>query len=142
MSEELQRVRCVQCELVQWANRVNCRRCGQKLPAPVFNVVERVVGKVIIRKDPACLDKLEQACRLITAASDRLQQPPAAEMSPASFTPSLQAEVFPSLEEMERTMIVAAYERANRRPVEATRLLGIGKTTFYRKLKEIGHAAA
>ena len=142
MSEELQMVRCVQCELVQWANRVNCRRCGQKLPAPIFNVVERVVEKVIIRRDPACLDKLEQACKLITAASDRLQQSPAAEILPTSFSASLEAEIFPSLEEMERTMIVAAYERANRRPVEAARLLGIGKTTFYRKLKEIGQAAA
>ena len=63
-------------------------------------------------------------------------------MPPASFSPSLEAEVFPSLEEMERMMIVAAYKRANRRPVEAARLLGIGKTTFYRKLKEIRPAAA
>jgi len=142
MSEELQKVRCVQCELVQWATRVNCRRCGEKLPAPIFNVVERVVEKVIIRRDPACLDKIEQACKLITAASDRLQQSPAVEMPPTSFSTSLEAEVFPSLEEMERTMIVAAYERANHRPVEAARLLGIGKTTFYRKLKEIGPTAA
>ena len=142
MSEELQKVRCVQCELVQWTNRVNCRRCRQKLPAPIFNVVERVVEKLIVRQDPACLDKLEQACKLITAASDRLQQSPVAEMPPASFSPSLEAEVFPSLEEMERMMIVAAYKRANRRPVEAARLLGIGKTTFYRKLKEMGQTAA
>jgi two-component system response regulator HydG len=44
--------------------------------------------------------------------------------------------------EMERAMVLAAYERSNRRPLEAARLLGIGKTTLYRKLREIGHAAA
>jgi transcriptional regulator of acetoin/glycerol metabolism len=36
---------------------------------------------------------------------------------------------------------VAAYQKSNRRPLEAARLLGIGKTTLYRKLREIGEAA-
>ncbi len=39
-------------------------------------------------------------------------------------------EEFPTLDEMERAMIVAAYRRSNRKPLEAARLLGIGKTTF------------
>jgi transcriptional regulator of acetoin/glycerol metabolism len=39
--------------------------------------------------------------------------------------------------EMERTMILAAYERSERKPLVAAQLLGIGKTTFYRKLKEM-----
>jgi transcriptional regulator of acetoin/glycerol metabolism len=39
--------------------------------------------------------------------------------------------------EMERAIIVAAYERSNRKPLEAARLLGIGKTTVYRKLREM-----
>jgi two-component system response regulator HydG len=43
--------------------------------------------------------------------------------------------------DMERTMILAAYQRSNRKPLEAARLLGIGKTTVYRKLREIGLAA-
>jgi transcriptional regulator of acetoin/glycerol metabolism len=43
--------------------------------------------------------------------------------------------------EVERAMIVAAYERSNRRPLEAARLLGIGKTTVYRKLRAMGEAA-
>ena len=49
---------------------------------------------------------------------------------------------FPTMAEVERAMIVAAYERSNRRPLEAARLLGIGKTTVYRKLREMGEAAA
>ena len=49
---------------------------------------------------------------------------------------------FPTMAEVERAMIVAAYKRSNRKPLEAARLLGIGKTTVYRKLREIGHAAA
>jgi two-component system response regulator HydG len=44
--------------------------------------------------------------------------------------------------EMERTMILAAYRRSNRRPLLAARLLGIGKTTMYRKLREINRIAA
>jgi len=51
-------------------------------------------------------------------------------------------EVFPTMAEVERALILAAYERSNRRPLEAARLLGIGKTTVYRKLREMGRAAA
>jgi transcriptional regulator of acetoin/glycerol metabolism len=43
--------------------------------------------------------------------------------------------------EVERAMIVAAYQRSSRKPLEAARLLGIGKTTMYRKLREIKRAA-
>jgi len=39
-------------------------------------------------------------------------------------------------------MILAAYQRSNRKPLEAARLLGIGKTTLYRKLRERGQEAA
>ncbi|MGD0443582.1 MAG: helix-turn-helix domain-containing protein [Edaphobacter sp.] len=44
--------------------------------------------------------------------------------------------------EIERAMVVAAYERSNHKPMMAAQLLGIGKTTFYRKLKEMGELAA
>jgi transcriptional regulator of acetoin/glycerol metabolism len=50
------------------------------------------------------------------------------------------AETLPTLDEMERAMILAAYRKSNRKPIEAARLLGIGKTTFYRKLKEMAQA--
>jgi hypothetical protein len=49
MCEERAKTRCVQCELVQWADNARCRRCGQALPAPVVNVVERVVERVVLQ---------------------------------------------------------------------------------------------
>lgn len=48
----------------------------------------------------------------------------------------------PTMAEVERVMIIAAYERSNRKPLEAARLLSTGKTTVYRKLREMGEAAA
>ena len=56
--------------------------------------------------------------------------------------PISRIEPFPTLDAMERVLIIAAYRKSNRKPVEAARLLGIGKTTFYRKLKEMRQAAA
>jgi transcriptional regulator of acetoin/glycerol metabolism len=53
-----------------------------------------------------------------------------------------ETEVFPTIAEIERAMIVAAYEKSNRKPVVAAHLLGIGKTTLYRKLREMGEIAA
>ena len=49
--------------------------------------------------------------------------------------------VFPTMAEVEQAMIVAVYEKSNRRHLEAARLLGIGKTTVYRKLRAMGDAA-
>jgi transcriptional regulator of acetoin/glycerol metabolism len=58
------------------------------------------------------------------------------------LNPLSTVETFPTLDEMERAMILAAYRKSNRKPEEAARLLGIGKTTFYRKLKEMRQIAA
>ena len=142
MNEERERVRCLNCELVQWGDQANCRRCGATLPLPIVKVVERVVEKVVVRHDPQFLHSLEQARRLIADASDRLMQPSAD--SPLPFIPWSDAipQQFPTMAEVERAMILAAYKRSNRKSVEAARLLGMGKTTFYRKLKEIGKRAA
>ena len=142
MSEEREKVRCRSCELVQWSDRASCRRCGEALPEPIVRIVERVVEKVVIRQDPQCLQKLEQAHRLISAATERLQRPGTEEKAPILFSQISEAEAFPTMAEMERAIIVAAYERSNRKPLEAARLLGIGKTTVYRKLREMGEAAA
>ena len=142
MSEEREKIRCRICELVQWSDRTNCRRCGSSLPEPVVRIVERVVEKVVIRQDPQCLQKLEQAYRLIFTATERLQQSGAEERVPILFSQISEAGTFPTMAEVERAIIVAAYERSNRKPLEAARLLGIGKTTVYRKLREIGEAAA
>ncbi|HEY5211478.1 MAG TPA: hypothetical protein VIJ38_00485 [Acidobacteriaceae bacterium] len=39
-----------------------------------MRIVERVVERVVIRQDPQCLQKLEQASRLISTATERLTQ--------------------------------------------------------------------
>ena len=142
MCVERDKVRCQSCELVQWSDRVSCRRCGKALPEPIVRIVERVVERVVIRQDPQCLQKLEEAHRLISVVTERLQRSGAEEKAPILFSQISEARSFPTTAEMERAIIVAAYERSNRRPLEAARLLGIGKTTVYRKLRAMGEAAA
>jgi len=135
MSVERERVRCKHCELVQWRDRANCRRCGMALPEPIVSIVERVVEKIVIRRDP------EQASRLISTATERSTRQCVESVAPIVLAQVPETGVFPTMAEVERAMIVAAYERSNRRPLEAARLLGIGKTTVYRKLRAMGEAA-
>jgi transcriptional regulator of acetoin/glycerol metabolism len=142
MNEERERIRCRNCELVQWSEQANCRRCGAALPQPIVKVVERVVERVVFRQDPECLENLEQARRLIAAASERLTHQDAESTPPLVLALPSPSSSFPTMAEMERTMILVAYQKSNRKPLEAARLLGIGKTTFYRKLRELGRAAA
>lgn len=141
MKEEREKIRCRNCELVQWSEQANCRRCGATLPQPIVKVVERIVEKVVVRHDLRCLTSLEQARQLLADASDRLTQPNADSASSIIPWPSDKPEQFPTIAEVERTMVLAAYQRSNRKPLEAARLLGIGKTTFYRKLRELKRAA-
>ena len=141
MCEERVKIRCAACELVQWADHENCRRCGRVLPAPIVNVVERVVERIVIQQDSQCLDDLQEASKLISATLAKLQEPCSVQTLPVSFSAPPAIEPFPTLDEIERALIVAAYKRSNRKPLEAARLLGIGKTTFYRKLKELRQAA-
>ena len=72
MYEERERIRCRNCELVQWSEQANCRRCGAALPEPIVRVVERLVEKAVIRQDPECPAALEQAQKLIATATERL----------------------------------------------------------------------
>lgn len=141
MCEERAKTRCVHCELVQWADNARCRRCGQALPAPVVHVVERVVERVVFQQDLQCLENLQEASRLISATAARLEEFTARHKLPVRLNSFSTIETFPTLDEMERAMILAAYRKSNRKPVEAARLLGIGKTTFYRKLREIRQPA-
>jgi len=142
MCEERAKLRCVQCELVQWADQANCRRCGKALPAPIVNVVERVVEKVVIQQDSQCLENLQEASKLISLTAAKLRESRAIQELPVRSEPISGIEPFPTLDAMERALIIAAYRKSNRKPVEAARLLGIGKTTFYRKLKELRQVAA
>jgi transcriptional regulator of acetoin/glycerol metabolism len=139
MSEEQEKVRCKNCELVQWRDRADCRRCRKALPEAIVKIVERVVEKIVIRQDPQCLQKLEQASRLISTATERLTQQRVESVAPIVLAQVPETGVFPTMAEMERAIILAAYERSNHKPLEAARLLGIGKTTVYRKLREIDH---
>ena len=142
MCEERAKTRCVRCELVQWADNASCRRCGQALPRPIVNVVERVVEKVVIQQDSECLENLQEASKLISATAAKLQESRAVQELPVRSEPISGIEPFPTLDAVERAMILAAYRRSNRNSVEAARLLGIGKTTFYRKLKEMRQVPA
>jgi two-component system response regulator HydG len=105
-------------------------------------IVERVVEKIVIRQDPQCLQKLDQASKLISAATERLTQQSVESVAPIVLARVPETGSFPTMAEMERAIILAAYERSNRRPLEAARLLGIGKTTVYRKLRAMGEEAA
>ena len=142
MNEERGSIRCRNCELVQWSDRAHCRRCGDALPPAVVKFVERIVEKVVVRQDLQCLEKLEQARQLIAAVSDRLTNLSAGSDAALVLEPTSQSSSFPTMAEMEQAMILAAYRKSNRRPLEAARLVGIGRTTLYRKLREIDHAAA
>ena len=81
-----------------------------------MKIVERVVDKVILQPCARCGESTEVE----------------------GVTPSH----FPTMAEVERRMLLAAYRRSNRRPLEAARMLGIGKTTMYRKLLEMKKAAS
>jgi DNA-binding NtrC family response regulator len=137
--EEREKVRCRHCELIQWSDRANCRRCSTALPQPVVRIVERVV---VSGYDPMCLQSLQQAHDPILAATGRLAQPRLEAADPVVLAQVPETEAFPTMADVERAMILAAYRKSNRKPLEAARLLGIGKTTLYRKLREIGDAAA
>jgi transcriptional regulator of acetoin/glycerol metabolism len=96
----------------------------------------------VIRHDPQCLENLDEARKLIIAATERLTQQPLEAAAAIAVAHVPETEVFPTMAEVERAMIVAAYQRSNHKPLEAARLLGIGKTTLYRKLREMGQTAA
>jgi transcriptional regulator of acetoin/glycerol metabolism len=105
-------------------------------------VVERVVEKIVIRQDPRCLHNLEQARQLMAEASDRLTQPSAESSMPFIPWPNTSPDQFPTMAQVEQAMIAAAYRKSSRKPLEAARMLGIGKTTFYRKLRYIKQISA
>lgn len=74
MDEAQEIIRCRNCELVQWRDRENCRRCGAALPKPIVKIVENVVQEIIVRRDPLCLEELQQARQQRAAASESLAQ--------------------------------------------------------------------
>lgn len=100
MSEERERVRCRNCELVQWRNRELCRRCGVALPEPIVKIVERFLQRIVFQ--PASEIAAEsQIVRSLTEAGTTTD--------------------FLMMAEMERSMILTAYQRSNRSPLLAAR---------------------
>jgi transcriptional regulator with GAF, ATPase, and Fis domain len=133
--EHRKRVRCGRCDLTQWEAET-CRRCRQALPAPVVEFVEveklvpvitkelvevPVIREVLVPVEKPCL----KCAGLSLSASQTHQR--------IEATNNL-----PSLAEMERTLIHAALDRSGGDRQKAAHMLGIGKTTIYRKLKEYG----
>jgi transcriptional regulator of acetoin/glycerol metabolism len=96
----------------------------------------------VIGHDPECLENLEKARRLIVAATERLMQQPVEPVALAAHPQGAQTEMSSTLADVEREAIVAAYQRPNRKPLKAARLLGIGRSTLYRRLREIRKMAA
>ncbi len=136
--EHRKRVRCGHCELTQW-EALTCRRCHQALPAPLVEYVEvekpvpvikrelvevPVVREVLVPVEQPCL----RCAGLSRSASETLQR-----IEGASN--------FPSLAEMERALIQSALDRTGGDRQKAAHMLGIGKTTIYRKLQEYGMGA-
>ena len=63
-------------------------------------------------------------------------------MREATDEEGLEANELTTLDEVERRFISRALHEANGDKLEAARLLGIGKTTLYRKLKQYGAKSA
>ena len=136
--EHRKRVRCGHCDLTQWEAET-CRRCHRALPAPVVEFVEVEKPVPVIQKElvevPVIREVLvpvEQPCLRCAGLCLSASQTP----RPTDATSNL-----PSLAEMEKTLIHAALDRSRGDRQKAAHMLGIGKTTIYRKLKEYGMAA-
>jgi hypothetical protein len=124
------RVRCGHCDLTQWEAKT-CRRCHYPLPLPIIEFVEVEKPVPVITKElvevPVIREVLvphEQPCLKCAGLSSVTRRP--VEVS----------DHLPLLAEMERTLIQAAIERSGGDRQKAANMLGIGKTTIYRKLKE------
>jgi transcriptional regulator with GAF, ATPase, and Fis domain len=136
--EHRKRVRCGHCDLTQWEAET-CRRCHHALSAPVIEFVEvekfvpviikELVEVPVIRE---VLVPVEQPCLKCAGLSLSASQTP---------QPIEAANNLLSLAEMEKALIRAALDRSRGDRQKAAHMLGIGKTTIYRKLKEYGMPA-
>lgn len=123
--EEIQirrRVRCISCELVQWRRR---RTAGAAASS--------------FRNLLSTWWKSKNQCRLrpqfistFRACVCELNQ---------TQHPSTNGE-FPTIAQMERSIIEAALDRCQGDRLKAAAILGIGKTTIYRKLRDFEIATA
>jgi DNA-binding NtrC family response regulator len=101
------------------------------LPAPIIEFVEVEKPVPVVTKElvevPVIREVLvpvEQPCLKCAGLSSGVSQP------------VMVSDSLPLLAEMERTLIQAAIKRSGGDRNKAAHMLGIGKTTIYRKLKE------
>ena len=90
------RVRCISCELAQWATRPNCRRCGVRLAQPVIKVVEVEKPVPVVQKEILEVPVIRE----ITIPIDR----PCLRFALNQTTPSSANSEFPTIEQMERLL--------------------------------------
>lgn len=105
---EERKIWCLACGLCQFTTS-NCRRCGAALPKPEpLPAPAAQSGQNVVR------ERVEHSCPRCGLFADETH--------------------FPTLAEAEELLIQEAMRRAHGQPSEASRLLGIGRTTLYRRL--------
>ncbi len=124
------RVRCSHCELTQWEAET-CRRCHETLPAPLVEYVEVEKPVPVFTKELVEVPIIREV--LVPVAQPCLRCSGLAAMP---HVPTEASGKLPLLAEMERSLIQAAIERSGGDRQKAARMLGIGKTTIYRKLRD------
>jgi len=112
---------------VQWATRPHCRRCGVLLPQPVINLVEVEKPVPVVQKEILEVPVIRE----ITIPIDR----PCLRCALNQTTPSSANSEFPTIEQMERSLIEAALDRCHGDRLKAAAMLGIGKTTIIGSLR-------
>jgi two-component system response regulator HydG len=107
---------------------------------PISGITQEAMSRLLAYDWPGNVRELEnsvqRALALATGPMIKLGDLP----SPLRYHVQAEesSESVPTLRELERTAILQALEAAQGDRVRAAKLLGIGKTTIYRKLKEYG----
>jgi transcriptional regulator of acetoin/glycerol metabolism len=119
MNSSEPKVRCRNCEYLQPTQSV-CRRCGQPLPQQVAGPTARVVERIVER---------------VVEVETKVPVPVALTCTACGHV----CDEIPTLENSERALVAAAMEKAGN-VQGAAKLLGLSKTSAYRKLQEFGIA--
>lgn len=105
-----------------------------------WTLSSEALDRLLVYNWPGNVRELENCLeRAVTLGSGPLIQPsdlPSSVQTPASFGSDTAPESVIPLEEMERQAILRALSAAGGDKLRAARMLGIGKTTLYRKLRK------
>jgi len=122
--------RCPKCKLIQYAGK-KCVRCQEPMVIP--DILPDVFLVKIIEN--VSRERVERCCPKCGTFPDEYSHPKTSE----DVIPSPKMETrIPTMEEMEKDLIVRAMYCSENDGVIAAKMLGIGKTTLYRKLKQMG----